>query len=466
MQAPHQPEQIINNKYKILHTLGAGGVGITYAAKDIDTGQLVAIKALSLSRMNNWKALELFEREATILKKLQHPNIPSYIDFFQIDTDSNRSFYLVQQLAPGKPLSELIQSGWKPQEAEIKDFARQILDILTYLQQLNPAIIHRDIKPQNIICQSDRTIFLVDFGAVQDTYHHTVTEGSTVIGTYGYMAPEQFRRKANITSDLYGLGATLLYLLTYKDPSELPQKNLKIQFRQQVYIARDFSDWLDKMLAPACEDRFESAREALAVLKGEKKLTISGVKQVRKPRKSHVNLKVTKDRLTAIVPPAWKYSHICKIAVFSLIAINIAIALIFWIVLESHILNILLVSQLTPKIFQALFFWLMFTINFQGFNYILRPAFGYTHIRLESDRFTVRQWLTDYKFFKTIVRISPKNIQRVSLKHVGEPWFKNVLTFCSIQFSDSNIRMGLFLPRNEQKWLIKETNHFLEEMRK
>lgn len=202
------------------------------------------------------------------LKQLKHSNIPKYINSFQIDTDDNRAFYLVQQLAPGKPLSELIESGWKPQEAEVKNIARKILEILTYLQQLNPAIVHRDIKPQNIIRQSDGKIFLVDFGAVQDTYHHTVTGGSTVVGTFGYMAPEQFRGKANITSDLYGLGTTLLYLLTRKDPSQLPQKNLKIQFRQQVYTAQDFTDWLDKMLAPASEDRFKSAQEALAVLQG------------------------------------------------------------------------------------------------------------------------------------------------------------------------------------------------------
>ncbi len=466
MQSIYKAEEIINNKYQILHILGEGGVGITYAAKNIETKQLVAIKALSLSRMNDWKALELFDREAKILGKLEHPNIPSYIDSFEIDTNNNRAFYLVQQLAPGKPLSTLIESGWKPQEAEVKDIAKQILEILTYLQQLNPAIIHRDIKPQNIIRLSDGKIFLVDFGAVQDTYHHTATGGSTVVGTFGYMAPEQFRGKANITSDLYGLGTTLLYLLTRKDPSQLPQKNLKIQFRQQVYTAQDFTDWLDKMLAPASEDRFESAQEALAVLQGEKKLTMGGIKQARKPKKSNIDFKRTKDRLTVIIPPAWKYSGFCKIAVLSLVGINIVAALLTWIVLESHFLNILVANQDNQKIFYALFFWFVYLINNKGFNSILRPAFGYTHIRLDGDRFIIHKWLTNYKLAKILIRVSSKNVQRVSLKHLGEPFLKNVLTLCLIKLSTINIQTGVFLPRSEQKWLIKEMNYFLEEIRK
>lgn len=450
----------IINKYRILHTLGAGSIGVTQAAEDLKTGQKVAIKVLSLARIKDWKALELFEREAKILQQLNHPAIPSYLEYFQIDTNNNRSFYLVQELALGKPLSELIESGWKPQEAEVKDLAKQLLEILIYLQQLNPAIIHRDIKPQNIIRQTDGKIFLVDFGAVQNTYHHTVTGGSTVVGTFGYMAPEQFRGKANITSDLYGLGTTLLFLLTRKDPAELPQKNLKIQFRDRLCLPQDFTDWLDKMLAPACEDRFESASEALAVLQGKKKLTRFGIKD-KKPKYSNVFFKRTQERLIIIIPPALKYSNFCRVAIATIAAINFIFLLAAWTAIESNFFNLLLIDMLNGRTSYLLVLTIILIINSYLYR-IYRSAFGFTYLRIERDRLTIRQWFTDYKIGKIAILENTKNIQEVKLKHLGEPLMKNILTVCFIQLSSTIIQFGLFLPRKEKKWLLKEINYFLE----
>jgi eukaryotic-like serine/threonine-protein kinase len=131
--------------------------------------------------------------------------------------------------------------------------------------------IHRNIKPQNIIIDTEGEISLVDFGSVQDTYY-TVTGGSTVVGTYGYMAPEQFRGQAYLSTDLYGLGTTLLYLLTGTDPAVLPQKKLKIDFRGFVSLPSDFANWLDRLLEPEPTRRFETAKLALDVLGGRSNL--------------------------------------------------------------------------------------------------------------------------------------------------------------------------------------------------
>lgn len=133
MKLLHQVGEVINQKYRILNILGEGGIGITYLAQNLETNENLALKVLSLRRMTDWKKLELFERESQIIAQLNHPAIPRYIDYFQLETDNDNSFYIAQQLAPGKSLAELIQNGWNPDESQIKDIAIQILDILIYL---------------------------------------------------------------------------------------------------------------------------------------------------------------------------------------------------------------------------------------------------------------------------------------------------------------------------------------------
>jgi eukaryotic-like serine/threonine-protein kinase len=295
----YEVENIIRSRYQIIEILGQGGVGITYRAEDLSNHQIVAIKALSLRKAKDWKAIELFEREAKVLAELNHPAIPSYIDYFQVDSDEDKQFYIVQSLAPGDSLANLVEKGWQPTVDEIKDIVTQILEILIYLHSLMPAVIHRDIKPQNLIKSTDGRISLVDFGAVQDTYHHTVTGGSTVVGTYGYMAPEQFRGQAYFSTDLYGLGATILYLLTQKDPGTLPQKNLKIDFWTYVSIPPKFATWLDRMLEPEVLRRFETADRALAVLQGQKELPIL---PKQKPPYSRIQLTKSAESLHINIP--------------------------------------------------------------------------------------------------------------------------------------------------------------------
>lgn len=262
----HQAGDIITQRYQITDVLGQGGVGITYVAKDLKTTEEVAIKALSLHHLNDWKILQLFEREAKTLAQLNHPAIARYIDYFEIDTPENRSFYIVQQRAPGKSFAELVAAGWRTNEREVRKIAAQVLEILIYLHNLTPPVFHRDIKPQNLIYDKQQ-VYLVDFGAVTNTYQNTVARGSTVVGTFGYMAPEQFRGQTVAATDLYGLGATLLFLLSHRSPAELPQERLKINFRTRVQVSEQLASWLEKMLEPDMEQRFSSAKIALLTLK-------------------------------------------------------------------------------------------------------------------------------------------------------------------------------------------------------
>jgi serine/threonine protein kinase len=256
------------NCYRIVSILGEGNSGITYAGEDMShPGVTIAIKVLSFQQTNDWKMWELCDREAKVLAQLQHRGIPRYLNSFHIDTEDDRRFYIVQELVPGKSLAAWVENGWHTNEAGVRQIAQQLLEILVYLQRLNPPVIHRDIKPQNIIRREDGSLSLVDFGAVRDTYYSTLMRGSTVVGTYGYMAPEQFQGKAVSATDLYGLGATLLFLLTHRSPTELPANGLAIDFRSHIQVSDSFANWLEKLLEPDANERFVSAQAALIALR-------------------------------------------------------------------------------------------------------------------------------------------------------------------------------------------------------
>ena len=299
-----QLQEIIADRYQLLDRLGRGGSGLTYRAKDLETDTLVALKILSLGQLEDWKKMELFDREAKILQQLDHPHIPQYLNHFQLNENGDSRFCLVQQLAPGKSLATLVEEGWRPTEEKVTAIADRVLEILVYLQDLIPPVIHRDIKPQNIIYHPEADeLFLVDFGAVQDAYHQTAF-GSTVVGTYGYMAPEQFRGQATLSTDLYGLATTLLFLLTGEPPSELSVQNLKLDFRNQVSISSPFANWIEKCIEPSSDDRFPNAEAALEVLRGNQAIEAYNSYQLRQPSYSSINLETTEDRLTVTIPPA------------------------------------------------------------------------------------------------------------------------------------------------------------------
>jgi serine/threonine protein kinase len=271
MEQLQAPEETIAQRYRILAPLAQGGSGITYLGEDLDTGERVVLKALSLRQITDWKAIERFEREAQVLAQLNHPGIPRYLDYFYQDTPGDRTFYIIQQFAPGRSLAESVQNGWRGNETEIRQIAIQVLEILVYLHQQTPPVIHRDIKPDNIIRGDNGQIMLVDFGAVQTIYYSTLARSLTVVGTFGYMAPEQFLGQAVPATDLYGLGATLLYLLTHRSPADLPVNHLTTDsrcFRMQISAA--FADWLETMLEPDLKHRFSDAETALAELQNQR----------------------------------------------------------------------------------------------------------------------------------------------------------------------------------------------------
>ncbi|MBN3950531.1 MAG: serine/threonine protein kinase [Nostoc sp. NMS7] len=272
-----QPEQILQDRYQIQGQLGNNGIRQTWLAKDLQASDgensTVVVKLLAFGGTVQWDDLKLFEREAQVLKQLNHPRIPQYIDYFCID-DRTLWFALIQEYIPGESLKEKLAVGKRFTEKRARKIAVEVLNILTYLHELNPGVLHRDIKPSNLIWGEDNRIYLVDFGAVQDK---AAREGVTftVVGTYGYAPMEQFGGRAVAASDLYALGATLIHLLTGTSPADLPQQDLRLQFTDRVNLSPSFVSWLQKLIEPAPEQRFTSASQALNALKSG--LTIKSV---------------------------------------------------------------------------------------------------------------------------------------------------------------------------------------------
>ncbi len=441
MKLIHKIGDIVNHKYRILDTLGQGGIGITYLSEDLENKEKLALKVLSLHRINDWKKLELFEREANILSQLNCSEIPRYLDYFHIETDTDNSFYIAQQLAPGKSLEKLIENGWNPDEEEVKTIAIQILDILIYLQSFSPPIIHRDIKPENIIRDQNGKIFLVDFGAVTDTYHNTITAGSTVVGTFGYMAPEQFRSKALPATDLYGLGTTLLYLLTKKHPADLPQKHLKIDFRKQIKVSRNFANWLDKILEPDAKIRFPDANVAYSVLQGKESIDNYPLNKPYKPKKTSISLRKSENELQIEIPPG-KFRNNFMLFIVMFILLVHGLLLSTFIVTIS---NIPLINLITDNWIFIIIFFILGCLSKKFIiskNFLLHPLSRITLDIYKYDNryyFHCQKWLLSWCY------------QRHKIAIHTEPF---ISTWMSLTFN---------LTSTERTWLKTEINSFVNK---
>ncbi|MBE9126271.1 MULTISPECIES: type IV pilin-like G/H family protein [unclassified Coleofasciculus] len=267
--------QLLHGRYQLQTRLGQNAGRQTWLALDVSQSpsQPVIVKLLAFNPQMHWDELKLFEREAQVLKHLNHSRIPRYLDYFSVDQQAGEGlpwFGLVQEFLTGDSIQTLLDRGKRFTEKEVCQIATSVLDILIYLHELSPPVLHRDIKPSNLILDSDGQVYLVDFGAVQD---RATAEGVTftVVGTNGYAPPEQLWGRAVPASDLYALGATLIHLLTGISPADLPQRQMRIQFSDKVSLTPNFVQWLEILTEPAPERRFNSARQALLALETCKK---------------------------------------------------------------------------------------------------------------------------------------------------------------------------------------------------
>ena len=157
-----------------------------------------------------------------MLASLSHPDLPKYLEHFE----EGGALYLVMERVAGVSLVRYRKSGGTFRTDDVVRFLEQASLVLDYLHGRAPPIIHRDLKPGNVIRRPDGSFAFVDFGAVRDRLRPE--GGSTVVGTFGYMAPEQFQGRAVPASDVYAIGATALWMLTGVEPEDLPHQGLAI----------------------------------------------------------------------------------------------------------------------------------------------------------------------------------------------------------------------------------------------
>lgn len=255
---------VLQGRYEIIRTVGIGGMGAVYQARDkrfTKVARLCAVKEMVNSAPDphlRELSIKNFEREANILATLNHPAIPKIFDCF---SEGNRS-YLVLEFIEGQDLESLLQrtASFLPEERVIS-WAIQICDVLSYIHSHKPnPIIFRDLKPSNIMLNNQDRIVLIDFGIAK--VFQTGQKG-TMIGTEGYSPPEQYRGIADPRGDVYALGATMHHLLTKRDPRleppftfhECPPRSLN------PAVSKRLEAVVMKALQYEIEDRYSSAEE-------------------------------------------------------------------------------------------------------------------------------------------------------------------------------------------------------------
>lgn len=254
---------LVDGKYKILNKVGQGGMSVVYLAMNEKANKQWAVKEVRKDGVKDFEVVRQgLVAETDILKKLNHPNLPSIIDV--IDTDE--SFIIIMDYIQGNSLNKALEEfGAQPQENVIA-WAKQLTDVLGYLHSRTPPIIYRDMKPANIMLKPDGNITLIDFGTARE-YKEKNLADTTCLGTVGYAAPEQFggMGQTDARTDIYCLGATLYHLVTGMNPCEPPYEIKPIR-----QINPSLSAGLERIILKCTQrdpdDRYQSAAELMFAL--------------------------------------------------------------------------------------------------------------------------------------------------------------------------------------------------------
>jgi serine/threonine protein kinase len=449
-------KDILQQNYQLQEQLGRTAVGHqTWLAMDLKSNEQVILKLLAFSPQMQWEELKLFEREAQVLESLNHPRIPRYRDYFDIDKTLGGGvpwFALVQDYIPGSSLQELLEQGKRFSEKEVRFIAKEILEILVYLHQLNPPVLHRDIKPSNLILGKDDRIYLVDFGAVQAQAAVTGVT-FTIVGTSGYAPLEQFWGRAVPASDLYALGATLIHLLTGVAPADLPQKDYRIHFSYKVSIKEDLLRWIEKITDIAVEKRFSNAQEALETLNSRQIQQVltpqkTGFRKIVQPVGTLIKLNKSNEKLEITIPAGGlgRFGEfLSNVGCFGSIILA-SLTSVFIITFLSSLLNKSFWALVTLSPF-LLFFIALFIMPF------LLWFLEETHLSIDLKEFNMVRKAFKNKFGYVNCRNS--DIYGVFVDNKGGNYRVSIRSTTGVYF------LGGALNEHESAWLAQEIREWL-----
>ncbi|MBP0001050.1 MAG: serine/threonine protein kinase [Cyanobacteria bacterium SID2] len=452
-------DRILKGRYEIQKQLGKRVGQQTVLALDRQTQNRVVIKLLTFGGGLTWETFKLFEREAQTLKHLEHSAIPRYLDYFEIETKFGKGFALVQSYIDAPSLEEHTQVGRTFSETELKQIAKAVLAICNYLHTRHPIVIHRDIKPGNILLK-DRSgnsvgrVYLVDFGSVRATAFDRGT--MTVVGTYGYMPPEQFGGRAVPASDLYGLGATLIYLASGRHPADLPQADLRIDFESHVNLSPSFIDWLKWMTEPSLDRRLPSASRALKALENPTQAQSTAL-ALSQPAGSKIQLTKSREALEIMIPPKGWCLELIPLIGFAILWNGF---LVMW-------YSVAISTWSSGGWFAAFFalghlgvgFWLIF--------YILSILFRETYLSVDLNKISLKHKL--FNIFYRQVSPAPRQqivkleikLEKGSLQRKGNTQLKPQINIWA-GTKKFAIGGGGVVSEIELEWLARELSDWLE----
>lgn len=264
--------QMINERYQIIRLIGEGGMANVYLAHDIILDRMVAVKILRGDLADDDKFVRRFQREAIAASSLTHPNI---VGMYDVGED-NGDYFIVMEYINGKTLKSLIKKRGALTLPEVMDIMIQLLDGVKCAH--DSYIIHRDIKPQNVLILDDGTVKITDFGIATALNNNELTQTNSVMGSVHYLPPEQANGKnSTVKSDIYSLGILMYELLTGKLPFkgdnavEIAIKQMREEIPSVCLINPEIPQSIENVILKACaknpKNRYDSVAEMQEDLK-------------------------------------------------------------------------------------------------------------------------------------------------------------------------------------------------------
>jgi tRNA A-37 threonylcarbamoyl transferase component Bud32 len=257
---PLAPMARVQERYTVIEQIAAGGFSAIYLIADDDGQQFVlkeSVLPTNLDEASKAKATQQFQREATILAKLNHAQIATVYDYF---VESGRNYLRLEYIA-GANMRQYVKENHGQSEAVTQNWTEQLAAILIYLHDLTPPVVHRDLSPDNVVVRPDGKLVLIDFGAANEFIGAAT---GTLVGKHAYMAPEQIRGNAEPISDIYSLGACAYFALSGRDPEPIRRASPK---RDGLKVSDWFDDFIQNSTHLEKDERLASASACLEYLR-------------------------------------------------------------------------------------------------------------------------------------------------------------------------------------------------------